>query len=254
MVLPRIATSSSKEDHQVVEDVRVGTTKDALDSVGDHALQVSDVTACFGRFIKYYVRGSSTTIPQASPIVRNAFQIMMCARKQQNTVRLPSPVTVRNKRDQLYNDLLELIKSKELEWRAEEVHNGTATKAIQAIRDLLWYIDGSHATLSERGCGVPDLFQKFVGYNRPEEHKHRKRLTHSLSKEVLFSHSQCIFGILHGAFWDRPMWAEFKQSVETLARSISKYADLLITKRIRMEAIHSSPDVVRSIGDFLTVH
>ena len=54
------------------------------------------------------------------------------------------------------------------------------TKAVQAIRDLLWYVDGSHATLSERGCGVPDLLQKFVGYNRPEQHKHRKWQTHSL--------------------------------------------------------------------------
>ena len=42
-----MATSGSKEDHQVVEDVQVGPTKDALDSVGDRALQVSDVTACF---------------------------------------------------------------------------------------------------------------------------------------------------------------------------------------------------------------
>ena len=133
--------------------------------------------------------------------------------------------------------------------RAEEVHNETATKAIQAICDLLWYIDGSQATLSERGCGVPDFVQKFFGYNRPEQHKQQKRLTHSLSKEVLFSHSRCIFGIFHGAFWDQPMWAKFKQSVEVFACSISEHADLLIMKRIQMEAVHSSPDVVQSIRD-----
>ena len=50
------------------------------------------------------------------------------------------------------------------------------------------------------------------------------------------------------------MWAEFKQSMKVLARSISKYADLLIMKRIRMEAVHSSPDVVGSIGGFWTIY
>ena len=49
LVVPaRIAICSSKENHQVVDDVQVGPTKDALDSVGDRPLQVSDVPACFG--------------------------------------------------------------------------------------------------------------------------------------------------------------------------------------------------------------
>ena len=114
----------------------MGPTKDELDSVGDLALLLGDVISCFGRFIKYYVKDGSHATTPAPPVLRNAFQIMMSAQQQQTTIRLPSRVTARNKCDELYNDLLELIASKELEWKAEEVHNGTATKAIQAIRDL----------------------------------------------------------------------------------------------------------------------
>ena len=82
---------------------------------------------------------------------------------------------------------------------------------------------------------MPDLVHKFVGYNYPEQHKLRKRLTHSLSKDVLFSHLTSFkehFG---------PMWAEFKQSVDVLASSISKHGD------------HSSPDFMQSIVNILTV-
>ena len=44
-----------------------------------------------------------------------------------------------------------------------------------------------------------------------------------------------------------------KQSIETLARSLASYADLLIEKRSRMELIHNSPEIVRTVGENLTV-
>ena len=33
------------------------------------------------------------------------------------------------------------------------------------------------------------LFEKLVGYNRPEIHKHRKRCIYSLSRSLLLAHS-----------------------------------------------------------------
>ncbi|KAL5496676.1 hypothetical protein EMCRGX_G013014 [Ephydatia muelleri] len=44
-----------------------------------------------------------------------------------------------------------------------------------------------------------------------------------------------------------------KNDVEQLARSIASYADLLLDKRVRMEAIHSSTEPVRQISQNLTV-
>ena len=46
-----------------------------------------------------------------------------------------------------------MIESMELQWKADEVHGGTATRVIQA-RDVLWYTDGSHATLAELSSRV----------------------------------------------------------------------------------------------------
>ena len=174
---------------------------------------------------------------------------MLSAQAAMSSVQLPPPLTIRNKRDVLYNDVLSLIVSMELQWKADEVHSGTATRVIQA----LWYIDGSHATLAERSCEVPELFQKFNGYNKPEIHKHQKRQVASLLRDGLLAHSQSLFGILQFPFWNRPMWLEVKSSVENLAHSLASYADLLLAKRMKMQVVHSSQEVVQNIRQNLTV-
>ena len=200
--MPRL--SGSKAEHTTIEEVRVGCTKEALDIVGDHGLAVNDVTESFGRFLKFYVL---STVSEDLPPARDAFQVMFAAQRRLNSVKYPPMISVRNKRDELYNDLLSLLKSKDLHWEAEEVQSGTATRAIQTLRDALWYVDGSHSTLIERGCTIPALFRQFSGYNKSEQHKHRKRVPSSLSREVLLSHSQALFTTLHNPFWSRPLWS-----------------------------------------------
>lgn len=225
-----------------------------MDMIGDISLLVADVTAAFGRYLRYHVKVQATATPSQAP---NAFEIMMAAQRtlsaSASQVRHPPLMVVKNKRDQLFNDLLSTIQSRDLQWRPEEVHCGSATKTIQAIRDTLWYIDGSHVTLSERSCEVPEIFKKFNGYNKPELSKHRKRVINSMARDVLISYSQSMFRVLQQAFWNRPEWVEFKSAVQQLAQSLASYADHLIDKRIRMQAVHSAEEVVRSIGDSLSV-
>ena len=102
---------------------------------------------------------------------------------------------------------------------------------LQILRDVLWYIDGSHSTLEERGYGVPTLLQKFQSYNNPQHHRHRKRTHHNLSLEMLITHSQSIFSLLTKDFWSKLDWRELKQSIETLTHSLMSYADLLSAKK-----------------------
>lgn len=209
----QIRIDSDKE--YTIEDVRVGNTKESMDMIGDFSLLIVDVSSAFGRYIKYRVRSEvSSTTTQATPGPRNAFEVMMAAQgiihATARTARHPPSVLVKNKRDQLFNDLLSTIESKGLQWRPEEVHCGAATRAIQAIRDTLWYIDGSHKTLTERSCGVPEIFKSFDGYNKPELSKHRKRPVDSLARDLLVSHSQRLFRILQQAFWNRSEWDGFQ--------------------------------------------
>ena len=233
-----------------IEEIRVGQTKECMDAVGDSNLLVIDITGVFGRYIKYYLK---RCCPPADQPRVNAFQVMLSAQAALSSIRLPPPLTVRNKRDELYNDILSMIKSMELQWKPDEVQGGTASRTLQALGDVLWYIDGSHAMLAERSCEVPELLWKFTGYNQPESHKHRKRQATSLSRDVLLAHSQSLLGTLLFPFWSQPMWMELKSVVETLARSLASYSEHLLVKRSKMLAIHSSEEVVRNIGDNLTV-
>ena len=65
--------SDRKAEHTTVEEVQVGSMKEALDTVGNHGLPVNDVTVSFGRFLKFYVL---STVPEDLPPARDAFQVM----------------------------------------------------------------------------------------------------------------------------------------------------------------------------------
>ena len=111
--------------------------------MGDHELAVSDVTQAFGKCLKYYVSSEDL------PLARDAFQIMFAAQRQLNSIKFPPIVNVLNKRDQLYNDLLSLPKSKDPIWEFEEVQSGMATRAMQTLRDALWFVNGSLLSVRE---------------------------------------------------------------------------------------------------------
>ena len=70
---------------------------------------------------------------------------------------------------------------------------------------------------------------------------------------MLITHSQTLFSLLTKDFWSKLAWKELKQSIETLARSSTSYADLLIVRKSRMELVHKSPEIVCTVGENLTV-
>jgi len=114
----------------------------------------------------------------------------MSAAVQQASVKYPDKVLASNKKDELFNAILDWFMKDSLCWHPDEVQNGTAINTIKTLRDVLWYIDGHHSTLEERSCFIPSVFKPFVGYNQPERSKHRKRLSTSLSSDILKSHSK----------------------------------------------------------------
>ena len=119
---------------------------------------------------------------------------------------------------------------------------------MQMLREVLWYIDGSHSTLEEREYGVPTLLQKFQGYKNPYHQSFQKRTHHNLSHKMLITHSQTLFSLLMKDFWSKLAWKKLKQSIKTLAHSSMSYANLLIEKKSWIELIYKSPEIVRTVG------
>ena len=87
----------------------MGKSKEVLDIVGDHSLGVKEVTSMFGHFIKYRLNAEELQ-EQAQQVVRtNASDVLMRTQRQLQLVCHPE-VSPRNKKDELYNDILKEIK------------------------------------------------------------------------------------------------------------------------------------------------
>lgn len=147
---------TTKENAEI-EDIFIGKSKDSLDRIGDHSLATSEVVTVFWHFIKYFVKCCST--PQSKPLV-NAFNVMMQAQADLDNVGSSPMLLVKNKLDQLNNNLNAMVRSEGLFWKADEVHGGTAKNTLHALSDALWYVDGSHSTFVERNCEGPQHFSE----------------------------------------------------------------------------------------------
>ena len=218
-------------------------------------MKVVDVSA-FGKYVKFYETkqaavGQATAVEQSS-VPRNAFTVLM-ASSQARSIRPSKTSPIRNKKDSLYNVILDWIEKEGLFWKSGEVEHGTASTAIHTLQDVLWFIDGHHRTLTERCCHVPSVFSEFVGFNRPELSRHKKRSSSSLSCDLLKSHSQRLFGNLQSPFWSRSCWSTVKREVELLAQALARYADLLTSKRARITALHHSDTPAQMVANGLTV-
>ena len=123
---------------------------------------------------------------------------------------------------------------------------------VQDLTNILWYIDGYHERLMERGCRIPPLFAEFVGYNVPQLLKHRKRQIGNLSSEVLQQHSRQLFLNLQSQFWQHPTWQMFHIDVEPLGRVLRDYVNYLLHKYKQMKLHHNFSEPIRNVGDNLT--
>ena len=102
-----------------------------------------------------------------------------------------------------------------------------------------------------RGFQLPSVFSIFTGYNTPEASKHRKRQVGNLSGETIANHAKHLFTCLQCSYWAIPAWHTFRDDVESLARSLSGYADYLGKKNKQMKFLHSQLQPVRTVGDNL---
>ena len=108
MVIPQIEPEKFKHS---IHEIYVGKSKDTLDcvgvhSLGVHSLGVKEVTGMFGHFIKYRVKAEQVQEPVWQPVSTSAFDVLMRAQRQSQSVCHPPEISPQNKKDELYNDVL----------------------------------------------------------------------------------------------------------------------------------------------------
>jgi len=209
--------------------------------IGDEEAQLDETTGLVYRMVCMYF-----TFPIAVGNCRNAFEVLMSASRR---LTLPNKILhIKNKKQQLYNDLIEHFESNNMMWYADEVADD-GEKFLANMVDLLWYIDSHRDVFKHRNKKIPDNWSKFSGYNIPEASKHRKRSIQNMSAPVLREHSNNLFNCLQRKFWLRSNWQPWKADVESLATSVSDYALYLQEQNKKMKQHHLQLHPVRQVSD-----
>ena len=119
--------------------------------------------------------------------MNSARQLASCTMPQE----IDEPKTGKQK---LWNSVITFLKKGGHVWRGSEVYNN-GVAFVRTLVDTLWAINGHQDTLRSRSYPIPDIFSCFIGYNVPEQSKHRKRTIKNM--KLIFmkknSHAQMPF-------------------------------------------------------------
>ena len=225
-----------------LERVFVGQSRETFSSV-ETSHSVVGVCSLFGSFVKFVVASFDNYDSELE-------EIRPPPKRRQIDLSLPSLVASRNKKDALYNSVIQLLEEKGLGW-TEPVKFGRPF--VTDLSNLLWLIDGHHGVFSSRSGPIPLLFSKFNGFNRPEKSKHRKRSISNLSRDKLLEHAATLQEYATSSWIQQPEWCNFKGSLIALIESISSYASYLAVRNKAMRRYHSSPEPAVNYSDAVNV-
>ena len=120
---------------------------------------------------------------------------------------------------------------------------------ISDLCNVLWYVDGHHEVLASRSCPIPSLFKSFVGFNKPELSKLRKRSISNMSKDKLLEYSTVLQNYVLSSWIQQTEWSFLKEGLVTLIESLASYASYLSMRNKAMKLHHSSPEPSVSFSD-----
>ena len=186
----------------------------------------------------------NTTVNAFVVLIESARQMYL--QEHQSPDSSLQPITERNRKDKLYNDIIRFMTSKGLKFNADEVDT-SGTKLVRLLCQIFWYIDGHSHVFLLRSLPVPKEFDCFLRYNIPELSKHRKRRTYNLTIDVLQEFTLDLSVILDESYWDREGWCDFNQLVHALLQWLVGYIQYLSGKNKAVRLHHKSLTPVREI-------
>ena len=236
-----VVKASPELSAATLESVYVGKDIKSSMSIVQRELNAVDVCNNFGSYIKFIVsidQPGVTFTRNDIHVAKNAFEIMMQSQRRISAPSLPDPIVERTKKDKLFNDLLQLIAQRGLKFAPSQHESGKSYLAT--VTSALWYVDGHEASLSSRGCEIPELFKAFKGYNSPELSKHRKREHVNLNTDKLAAHVASLYDNLLLSWLNTTEWQSFREATEKLACALDSYLSYMRVQNKRMKVHHDS--------------
>ena len=168
----------------------------------------------FDGFLRYHVEKVQCVLaPQTTSVAvcRNAFDVLMASPARCNACYPKKLELVKNRKDELFNDLVDFLQANKLVGKEESSLN-----FVSVLCNCLWTIDSHQDTMTARFCPVPSTFESFCGYNLPEKSKHAKRKLNNLCSQSLHAISSSLFDILQGNYWKSEPWSKYFSELQLL--------------------------------------
>lgn len=234
----------------ILRGALLGRSKEALDNI-ELNVPLRIAANMFGGFLRYHVvKVQCVLAPQTTSVAvcRNAFDVLMASPARCNACYPKKLELVKNRKDELFNDLVDFLQANKLVGKEESSLN-----FVSVLCNCLWTIDGHQDTMTAQFCPVPSTFESFCGYNLPEKSKHAKRKLNNLCSQSLHAISSSLFDILQGNYWKSEPWSKYFSEVQSLACSILQYAEYLDSQVKKVKVNHTLPIPVRDISESMQI-
>ncbi|CAJ0825552.1 4992_t:CDS:2 [Entrophospora sp. SA101] len=186
-------------------------------------------------------------------VKHSAFDLMM---RQTIIKKLPQPKIIKFHTDLLFNDLLKILREKELGWLNNN-HLTIGNSFINKITNLVWYLDPHHHKLEKRGLRLPNLIANLPEYISNSNYnlyyhnmKHKKV---KISHEKLDALIQSLNISLQQPWTSFSYWKEIIQEIHHLVQITQDYSIYLKGINVRMKSIHTSLVPARNARDDIFV-
>ena len=174
-------------------------------------------------------------------LTNNAFLRLMTASREN---KLPDRFegTLINNKQKLTNAIIDLLAANVLGFSAECV-NSLGKELVSALTNTFWHIDNHFKTLNDRGHDVQEFFHSLQNFNKPENHKHRKRDAGNLNHTELGNHSSVLFKICASSYMKSSKstlnpWIPVRESFLGLADNLHKHSEYLKSQSVKMNVAH----------------
>ncbi|CAG8727329.1 9209_t:CDS:2 [Dentiscutata erythropus] len=158
---------------------------------------------------------------------------------------LPNSKPSTNRNDQLYNDILELLRSKNLGWEYG-TQNSLGVAFINKLVSLLYYLDDKHKTLKLRSLKIPSIFFQLPLYQQNSYYKNGTHHKTTLRRKELELHADKLEECVLQPWASKPSWNEIITATLELCSVARTYAKYLETVNLHVQRIQSSSAPARS--------
>lgn len=173
----------------------------------------------------------------------------MSSRKQLHLPPFPSDLAIsKSRKAGMKKEIILMLTEKQLGWSHWTVASD-GQNFVNVLTECLWYLDGHHTAFKDRSVEIPSDFQRFQGYNKPEDSKHRRKDLANLSASTLDGYSSTLNKLLLQPWFDLERWKAMRRSVAVLADGMAKYAGYLKTKCVTIKENHTALTPVRGTSD-----